>query len=193
MGNNHQYNQDIDLVNLTQHYRSRATADIIHEAISDDECLSLNDINAIINTIDEDHEYEEDKHAITRMIVGSHPRIVSDDPMSSPTSLPSTNFSIETNDSQYSGFMKFARVKSAKSNKINQCEKEQEKYLEEKDEKEEENDDDMIRNAEEDVDVDALSLTVTYSNSIDDLNMIHDIKSVHVRRGSSRKVSVGSL
>merc|ERR1712154_606453 len=109
--------------------------------------------------------------------------------MSSPASLLSTNFSIETNDSQYSGFMKLARVKSANSKR----ETVEEKCMEEKDEKEEENDDDMIRNAEEHADVDALSLTVTYSNSIDDLNMIHDIKSVHVRRGSSRKVSVGSL
>jgi len=169
LANSQQYNQDMDLANLTQHYRSRdpnhnlftsaAANDIIHEAISDDDCLSLNDINTIINTIDEEEAVREQKQAITRMIVGAHPRIISDDPMSTPSSLQSTNFSLETNDSQYTGFMKLPRVKS-------ECQKIEEKCFE--DEKEEE-----IHNAEEDE-----SLTVTYSNSIEDLNAFHSVKAV---------------
>ena len=165
-------NQDIDLKNLslTKHYRVHKngllTDAIIHEAISDSECLSFNDINAIINTIEDESDSTEnqdaDDMAITRMIIGSDARIISDGPISSP-SLLSTNLSIETPDTQYSGFM-------APKNKRNQCDKIEEKCLEEQEEKT------VIHNAEPDED--ETSITVTYSNSIQNLNMIHQIKSV---------------
>jgi len=183
-----QYNQDIELKTLSSHKQHRRrkkkgmlTSEIIHDAISDSECLSFNDINAIINTIEDEsdsadnEEEEEDDFDITRMIVGSDARIISDGPVSTPTSLQSTNFSMETNDTQYSGFM-------AIRHKGNQCEKIEEKCLEEDEEK------GIVHNAEVDRDEDALSITATYSNSIQDLNMIHGIKSVGIRpRGNQEE------
>merc|ERR1712228_1167686 len=180
---------DIELKTLSssrQHRRRKKngmlTSEIIHDAISDSECLSFKDINAIINTIEDEtdsaenqeEEEEEDDFDITRMIVGSDARIISDGPVSTPTSLQSTNFSMETNDTQYSGFMSIR-------NKSNHCEKIEEKCLEEDEEK------GIVHNAEVDQDEDALSITATYSNSIQDLNTIHGIKSVGIRPSGNQE------